>query len=120
MAKPIDVGSLRHRVTLQSVVSTTPEPSPAGVPPQTIAETWESGQSYWAKVEPQRIRRSIGVDTPTSSLWSLVTMRNPGIEIRSGHHRLLLGERVLVIDGVQRLDERNEFLEIECTENPTP
>lgn len=115
-----DLGRFRHRLTLQSVVTADPEPSPAGVPPQTVAETWVSGATYWAAIEPQRIRRSIGVDAPTSSLWSLVTMRNPGVPISTVTNRLVHSDgRVFVIDGVQRVDELPAYLSIEVTEVPS-
>lgn len=117
MPAPFDPGSMRHRLTIQSVVVTTPTPSPAGVPPQTDAEAWEDIGECWGKIEPQRIRRSLGFDAPKDSVWSLVTIRNPGFTLTS-NHRFLFQGRILVIDGAQRVDERTELLSVEVTENP--
>jgi head-tail adaptor len=112
-----DLGQLRHRITLQSPTLLDQVVSPAGVPPQTSDEDWTPVGTFWAYVEPQRVKRTIGFDAPRTSLWYRVVLRNPGFPVTNRHRIVYQGTRILLIDSVQRVDERSAYLELEVTEN---
>lgn len=108
----MDVGSIRHRVTLQNPGVDVPDgdggytqvPAPL-VPPQV-----------WASIVPATAREMerVVANTVETSATHLVRVRyHPGITTET---QVLFGSRVFYVTGIQNIEERNVELVLVCTE----
>jgi SPP1 family predicted phage head-tail adaptor len=105
----MDVGSLRHRVTLQT-------PTSAADGDGGYTDTWATLVTVWASVVPATARdleRAVA-GTVQSSATHLVTIRYlAGVTTKT---RVLFGTRTLQVTGVQNPEERNISLVLVCQE----
>ena len=103
-------GQLRHRVTL---------PSPSGTR-DAVGErstTWTNVATVWASVEPLSTSERHIAAQAHAFVSHRVTLRyEPPVASVDASWRVLFGERVLTIEGVRNLNERNVTLELVCTE----
>lgn len=103
-------GKLRHRVTLQS---------PGGAL-DAVGErvtTWTNVATVWASVEPLSTGERHIAAQAHAFVTHRVTLRYESlIAAVNASWRVLLGARVLTIEGVRNLDERNVTIELVCTE----
>lgn len=104
-------GDLRHRVTLQRRVEAL-DGYGQGEP------TWNDAGTFWAFVRPLQGREAEAAKQIKPELSHRVTLRyQPGVAFTAGD-RLLFGVRVLNVDAVKNLGERNIELELDCIETP--
>lgn len=109
MALPeIDVGSLRHRVTVQSVTRTQGANG-------EVQEAWADVRSVWAKVEPVSARELYAAQQAQVAVSHRVTMRYQS-DLTALSHRLVFEGRYLAIAGLRDLDERRVWHEAICLE----
>jgi SPP1 family predicted phage head-tail adaptor len=107
----MDVGSLRHQVSLQN-------PPPAATPDGDggYTETPVTFATVWASIVPATahdLERAVA-GTVQSSATHLVTIRYlAGVTTKT---RVLFGTRTLQVTGVQNPDERNISLVLVCQE----
>lgn len=102
-------GQLRHRIEIQR--HTIVGYDPANMPIMdwgTLAEVWGavepvSGKEYWARVQVQ------------AETTHKITLRWPGFEIKPTD-RILFEDRILEIEAVLNLEERNQWVELMCKE----
>lgn len=96
-------GPMRHRVEIQSVTEVLDTHGEA-------IETWITDAIVWGRVEPLSGAERFQAKTisPETSHRILIRYR-PGV---TSKHRLVHRDRVLGIESVLNLDERNETLEI--------
>lgn len=103
-------GTLRHRVILQS-----PAGSRDAVGERTT--TWTNVATVWASVGPLTARELIAAGQPMSEVSHRVRVRHSAtIAALDGSWRVLFGSRVLVIQGVRNIDERDREYELLCSE----
>lgn len=103
-------GSLRHRVTLQS-----PTGSRDAVGERTTS--WTDIATVWASVGPLTTRELMAAGQPMSEVSHRVRVRySSTIAALDASWRVLFGSRVLVIQGVRNIDERNKEFELLCSE----
>ena len=103
------VGQLRHRIKLQSPVSTPDAEYGGAVPP-----SWADEDEVWAAIEPLRGRTYFAAAQANAELTHKVTIRYRAGLLPSW--RVLFGERALSIVSVINPEERNRWLELMCTE----
>jgi SPP1 family predicted phage head-tail adaptor len=103
-------GELRHRVVLQSPISVRDD---AG---QTQNSDWNEEATLWAKVEPFSGREYQDDAQVVGENQLRVTLRWPlNAAVNSGW-RVVFGSRVLHIDSVTNIDERNRTAVLACRE----
>jgi SPP1 family predicted phage head-tail adaptor len=101
------VGSLRHRVTVQSLVETVDQ---YGQPVQN----WDATVSRWAAIRTPNGRDKINADQLKVELTHILTLRYvPGLDVTQ---RLVFDGRVFNITYVINKDERNREQEVYCNE----
>lgn len=113
MAEPTpDVGAMRHRVTWQKL-------GPAQLDSMNQRKQgWTTVGTYWARVEPLAGMELMNARQLKSTTSHKVTMRNVG-QVKATHRLLFEGTgRAFYPVSVFRLDERNAYLSIHCTEEP--
>ena len=103
-------GSLRHWVTLQS-----PGGSKDSVGERTTV--WADVFSCWANVSPVSTSERHVAGQAHSDISHRVTLRW-ATELSALHAswRVLFGERILTIEGIRNIDERDRVIELVCTE----
>lgn len=107
----MDVGSLRHLVTLQSPTKTFDTDG-------GYTEAWAplSPSQVWASIKPATARdleRAVA-GTVQAAASHLVAMRyHSGVTTKT---RIIWGTRILAVQGVQNVDERNAELVLACEE----
>lgn len=105
----MNAGSLRHRVTIQQRAATQDgfgEPS----------DTWTDIATVWANVQPLRGEERFTAQQMQAAIDHKVTMRYRAP--LSAQNRLMFGARILDIESVVNIDERNRTLEVFCKEAP--
>ena len=103
-------GSLRHRVTLQS-----PAGSRDAVGERTT--TWTNMATVWASVNPLSVRELLAAGQIQSEVSHRVRLRYAdALAALDASWRVLFGSRVLVIQGVRNIDERQREFELMCSE----
>lgn len=111
----MNVGALRHRVTLQ----TPGDPVPDGDGGYT--ETWTTlGARVPASVEPATARtlERIAANTVTATATHLVTVRYlPGVTTKTRVTFHDVTDRTFSVSGTHDPEERHRVLIIECTED---
>jgi SPP1 family predicted phage head-tail adaptor len=103
-------GELRHRVSLQSPTYTRDDGG------QTLLSGWTTEATYWARVESFAGREYEDDAAVTSETQLRITLRWPLGETLGSDWRLLFGSRVLQIDSVTNLDERDRTAVLVCRE----
>lgn len=108
----MNIGALRHLVTLQGPGTLVPD----GRGGYVQAPTPLSPSQVWAEIKPATARdleRRVA-STVQSSASHIVTMRyHSGVNTQT---RIIFGTRVFNVTGVQNTDERNVELVIAATE----
>lgn len=104
-------GRLRHRITLQSPGGTRDE-----VGERTT--TWNDVATVWASVEPLSTGERHVAAQAHAFVTHRVTIRYDSLVAAiDASWRVLFGARVLTIEGVRNLEERNSVIELVCTES---
>lgn len=100
-------GKLRKRVYLQQ---------PCGVANDygEPVVTWVTYATVWADIEPLSGRDQILAQQSSSPHTYKITIRY--IKHINGSHRILYGTRIFEINSVINWEERNVYLELQCTE----
>lgn len=100
-------GSLRHRVTLQSLTRTADGQG-------GFTEEWTDEATLWASVEPLKGYERFQAMQLQTPLTHAVTLRyRPGVTTA---HRLLFGDRIFDVREVINEGERNATLRLTCVE----
>ena len=101
-------GQLRHRIIIQ--VATEVQAATTG----EVTKTWATWQTVWASIEPISGREYWQAQQTHAELTHKLRIRYlPSLTVR---HRVLFGTRVLEINAVQNLDERNIEMVLLCRE----
>lgn len=109
----IDVGQLRHQVTLQNLTET---PDQFG----QLQPGWSNGPTFWSRVEPLTGRELANAQQIKAEVDHAIIMRwDPNTAIDSTM-RLTYGSRIFNIGGVINVLERNIKRVVYCTEQVTP
>ena len=103
-------GELRHRVSLQSPTYARDSGG------QNLISGWTTEATYWARVESFSGREYEDDAQVVSETQLRVTLRWPLGQTLGSDWRLLFGSRVLHIDSVTNLDERNRTAVLVCRE----
>lgn len=101
-------GRLRHYVEIQAPEVVTDELGYQEV-------IWITAGHTWAAVEPLRGKEYWAAASLQAESTIKVTMRPPGIEITPSN-RLVFNGRILGIESVVNVEERNRELVLMCTE----
>lgn len=100
----------RHSITLQQ----------PGGSRDSVGErvtSWTNVKAVYADISTLNMREQMLVAQRQASTTHKVTLRyDPDLAAINAAWRVLFGSRVLVIDGVNNVDERNKTLELLCTE----
>ena len=100
-------GRLRHRVSIQSQGTTLDDYGES-------TDSWSTDDTVWAAVEPvSGSERDIG-EQMVGVVTHRVVMRY--VSSLTPNKRILFGSRVLNINSVLNIDERNERLSLFCME----
>lgn len=105
----IRTGDLNKRIILQTA---TPTQDAFGEP----ALVWATLAERWAAVEPLTGNERFAAQQVNPRVSHKVTIRY--LAAMTSKARVLYGTRVLEVDAVLNPLERNESLELLCTENP--
>lgn len=112
MPPQLDPGQLRHRVTLERITSRTKDSV------GELQPVWTAVGDYFAFVNPLSGRELWNAQQVTPLVSHSVTMRNIGP--MSSLDRLFFEGRILELNSVMRVGERNEWYAILATEQPVP
>ncbi|WP_434642754.1 phage head closure protein [Thermoanaerobacterium thermosaccharolyticum] len=103
----MNAGKLRHRATIQQLVST--DDGAGG-----SIETWQDIVTVWAAIEPLRGNERYTAQQVQSTLSHKVTIRyREGIKPQM---RLTYKGRVFEVESVIDVEERHQWLELLCSE----
>lgn len=103
----MNTGKLRHRATIQQLVST--DDGAGG-----SIETWQNVATVWAAIEPLRGNERYTAQQVQSTLTHKVTIRyREGIKPQM---RLTYKGRIFDIESVIDIEERHRWLELLCSE----
>lgn len=109
-----DIGLMRHRLAWQ-----TNDAAPAdGMNEST--DVWATVATIWAHVEPMTGMELMNARQLKSTTGHKVTCRNVGPIKPSDRFLFEATGRILGIDQVFRVDERNAYLAIHCSEQKSP
>lgn len=101
------IGELRHRITIQQL-SRIPDDMGG------YEEQWQDVVSLWAKIEPLRGReRFVAQQAQSEVTHRVITRYYSGIKPQM---RVVYGSRSFDIEAVINVDEKNEWLELQCVE----
>lgn len=110
----MNIGSLRHRITIQSLVSSS---NPFGSPDQ-----WTDVATVWAAIQPMSSKEVFQAGQLAMKASHKITIRYPGANIAiSAGNRVRYGSRVFQLqDGIVNAAERNISLDLTAYEiDPT-
>jgi SPP1 family predicted phage head-tail adaptor len=107
----MDIGSMRHKITLQSLDKTATDGG------GNYNEVWDNVADVWAKVSPISGQQFIIAGQHNQQLTHTVSMRYRA-DITPAMRFLYRG-RILRIQYIQNIDERNIELRINCIEVET-
>lgn len=114
MPATFDPGTLRHRVTWQTL-----DQSAVDALNQPV-DTWTSVGTFWARVEPLTGMELYNARQLKATTGYKITMRNVGA-LKPSDRLLFEGTgRVFGLDQVYRVDERNAYLSIHASELKSP
>ena len=108
MTARVDIGALRHRVTLEAAADTT---GPGGV----AARNWAVLGRAWAEIRPGSSRTIMDVARRTTETTVAIRMRYRDGLKRAG--RIIRGDRIFVVLGVRDVEEARLVLEFTCRED---
>lgn len=108
MSVSVRAGTLRHRVTIQQQATTRNDYGEK-------ANTWTDLATVNASVRPMYGREFIEARIAQSEITHKVVMRYYP-DITAKRHRLVHDSRVLNIESLMNIEERNVLLEILCVE----
>jgi SPP1 family predicted phage head-tail adaptor len=106
----MDIGAMRHRITLQTPSTATPDGDGG------FTNTWAALATVWASIVPATARdlERVVAGTVQSSATHLVTIRYlAGVTTKT---RVVFGSRLLSVTGMQNPEERNISLVLVCQE----
>jgi SPP1 family predicted phage head-tail adaptor len=106
----MDIGAMRHRITLQTPAAATPDGDGG------FTETWTALATVWASIVPATARdlERLVAGTVQSSATHLVTIRYlAGVTTKT---RVVFGTRLFSVTGMQNPEERNISLVLVCQE----
>ena len=111
----IQCGNFRHRVSIQSGTFTQDSMG------ENIPPTWATDNTVWGAVEPVSGKETFQADQVDARVTHMVIMRYyPGL---TSEMRILYvkdaDSRVLNIESVRNIDERDRRTIAMCTEDPT-
>jgi SPP1 family predicted phage head-tail adaptor len=101
-------GLLRELVTVQQRISTQ---DPYG----QAVDAWSEVAKTWASVQPLRGNERFTAAQTKAAIDTKVTMRFRN-DVMPGRNRILFGARVLDVESVINIDERDRTIEILCKE----
>ena len=100
-------GDLRHKIIIQQVTETKDAYG-------AVAETWTTFVNAWASIEPLRGQEFFAARQVNADVTHRVRTRyRAGVTPKM---RIAFGDRVLEIEVVLNLGERNRELELLCSE----
>jgi SPP1 family predicted phage head-tail adaptor len=103
----VNIGKLRHRVTIQNKVTL---PDGYG----GVTSTWQDVATVWASVEPLNGRELYAAQQVKAELTHRITMRYlAGVKPEM---RVLFGNRTFAIEAVIDPEERRKVLQLLCAE----
>lgn len=100
------IGSLRHRVAIQTRTDVAD-----GMGGKT--SSWATVATVWAKIEPLSAREQFFAGKTDHRITHRITMRPRTI---THAQRLVFGARTFQIHGVRELEERNRWVVVDCEE----
>lgn len=107
-------GSLRHRVTIQTLDAESPSQDAGGAP----NDTWSDVKTVWAAVEPLRGRELLAAQQVASEVTGTIRMRYEAGQGVTAKHRCKFGTRYYDILAVVNPTERNKELLLYVREGP--
>jgi len=112
LAKPVKIGALRHRITIQSLLL-----APDGQGGNT--EVWTDLCEIWADVQPVSSNERLYARQLQYTRSHKVIIRNlEDLDVGVTHtHRFLFDQRTFHIKGIRRLDEKRFWLILDAEEN---
>lgn len=105
---PLRAGQLRHLLTIQ-----TPTDSIDGT--GAVKSTWATLTTAWGAVWPVSAKEYIAAGQLFTNLTHRVRIRYTGSSLTT-KCRIKFGTRYLDIKGIVNTEERNEMLDLMCTE----
>lgn len=113
MSTIIDIGSLRHRLTIQV---NTPSHASTGTTDSwaAVSDAYSDSGVVWGRIERLRGFEAVQAHQVDSRTTHRLTLRYHGG--LSPKHRLLLGARVFHPTSIRDLDERNAVMVVDCWE----
>ncbi len=103
----MNIGKLRHRIEIQSLTTTDDD---IGHP----AKTYSTRDTVWALIRPLSGREKIAAEQVAAEITHKVTIRY--YDSISPKCRIKFGGRYFDINFIGDYDERNEYMELMCTE----
>lgn len=108
MTARVDIGALRHRVTLEVAVDS---PGPGGV----ATRSWTDLGQAWAEIRPGSSRTLMDAARRTTETTVVIRMRyRNGL---SGAGRITKGPHRFIVLGVRDVEEAGRILEFTCRED---
>jgi len=104
----VDIGAMRHRVTLEAAVDS---PGPGGV----AARSWNELGRAWAEIRPGSSRTLMDSGRRTTETTVAIRMRYRNGLSRAG--RIIKGGRAFIVLGVRDVEEAQRILEFTCRED---
>jgi SPP1 family predicted phage head-tail adaptor len=105
----MDVNKLRHRVTIEENRGTVNDGGGNKTP------VWEPVATTWANVKPINGNEKTIAEKNAQEISHIVTMRYRS-DIKKPKHRINFNERILAIEYIINVDERNIELTLQCRE----
>lgn len=116
----LDIGKMRHRVTIQS-------PVPNQNPFTTTTSNWTTVGTFWARITVLKGSEKSAQGQQTQMMSHSITMRYPGVNytISAGYVVLFGTRQFLVLDGIENEEEYNYQLvllvrELDATQGGLP
>lgn len=105
---PTPVGTLRHRIIIQTL-------SQADDGQGGFTDTWATHATVWARIEPTAARERNFADQIQYQRSHKVTLRY--LSTITNTMRISYGGRIFQIKGVRALDERKYYMILDVEEN---
>lgn len=113
MSIALDIGRLRHRLTIQV---NTPSYASTGTTDSwaAVSDAYSDGGVVWGRIDRLRGYEAVEARQVNSRTTHRVTIRyNSSLTPK---HRLLFGSRAFYVTGVVDIDERNAVQVVDCWE----
>jgi len=103
----MNIGDLRHRITIQQPVESS---NTFG----EVEKTWQDIATVWASIEPLRGREYFDSQQINAEVTTRIRIRyRPGIKPKM---RVVYGERIFDIQSVIDVEERHKEIHLMCKE----